>query len=391
MTKWVIKGVLSAIFLFLAGLSYLSATRHIESSNTRDHSSVTSTIFPNKFLRRSLIAELQSGNIVRSEELANQLALLAPLDELPYETAMLIAAEQGDEVRASSFAHQAIARQPRSLAGRLFLLSASARHGDFNGVIHQFERLLEIRSLNSNSLIEALLDVFRESGDWSQLILYLTKEPNGGRDIVDRILFEPALPPDIESLIRAYPHAQEKYLNRLMHEFGIETAHEAWLSMTESKDKHTVEFPFNGGFFQRAEPPPFNWSIPYKRAELSAGGGLYVSFSGMGKPLIARQILSAPPGNYLLKSEAGGSMPKNGGALEWRVLCHGHSERLVVLVLELNKNSSREVFEAEFTIPSRDCQFQTIELRGRAGAYPRTSRTEIYSLSINAHKKPTSP
>ncbi|MEM7329348.1 MAG: hypothetical protein AAF437_11450 [Pseudomonadota bacterium] len=320
--------------------------------------------------------------MVLSRDLARELAVLSPTDVLPYEVALANAVRTGDLEIMNEFAERALARQPRSLAAHLHLFQSAAQRGNYPSLIARYERLVKLRSLNPQLLTRALIGVFRNAEDWSPLMAYLNDRPHSGDMIVSQLLLETELPQKIDQLISKYPSAQPAYLSRKIRERALPAAYQAWLSFADLSEIDQTALPFNGSFTVRGEPPPFNWTVHSSRAELQSDGGLYVSYAGLGTPLIASQIFSIAPGSYQLTTKAIGRMPANGGSLEWFISCAEEFDHLATAEIVLTKISEQQVFVSDVHIPDAACQFVSLELRGRSGAFPKSSRIVITSVDL---------
>lgn len=382
--------LLFGTFMFIASASFLTAVPPDGSGTKFGGEFFRLDVYHSRDLRRDLIKSLETNNFSDAERLAKSLAVIVPVDELPYEAALSYANAENANVEALDFAHLALQRQPRSLAARLYLLREAAEQRQYEALIAQYERLIEMRSLNSDLLSDALVGVFRESGDWPVLIEYLKKRPPSGHYLVKRLLNEqnaPAELRDLRSLISQYPSHQGSYLQLMLNNEGLEAAYLTWLALSNLSSEETQAMPFNQTFKTRPEPAPFNWSIHSGRSEFNDAGGLFVSYKGSEQPLFVKQTFSASPGEYTLKTEAIGRMTRNGGALEWRVHCASSKKQLASSIISLTKVSIRESFETNVSIPDAGCDFQTIELRGRAGAFPKTSRLTILSVALSEVEK----
>lgn len=345
------------------------------------------SIFVKEALRRELDTALRNDSVAEIEDVARRLARRAPTDEFPYEAALAVAYSEGNFAAADTFATYALMRQPRSLAGHLHMFSAYAERKEYDLLLRQFENLARLRSLDEELLTEALIGVFQDSGQWHFLLSYLDTEPKTGNLLLRRLLNEDVILLRLAKLVKKYPSVQAEFIDRIISEKGIEVAFSLWQTFASVPNKNEISIVFNGEFQTRAEPPPFNWTIPYDRAELQEDGGLFVSYPGTGFPLIARQVITAQSGENVLITQAIGRMHDNGGALEWRIRCLRTHVQLHTSVIELVSVSAAEEFEATFNIPDSECAFQAIELHGRPGVLPKPARVEIVSVSINGSPK----
>ncbi|MEL6756011.1 MAG: hypothetical protein AAFP81_06205 [Pseudomonadota bacterium] len=375
------KGVFTSLFLVAAialCVNGLQLAKFHSESKTRG--GLSSYVGPYQ-LRQDLTSALQyKDGPVFEDELAKRLALLSPLDELPYEFAMSRADALGDKEALEVFANRALFLQPRSLAARLQLFRSAAERKDYGDFFHQYERLIALRSFDNGLLSDAVVGVFRNAEDYDPLIKYLNELPSNGNELVARLLREPILPEEVSNLIALYPSEQERYLQRIESDYGLDVAFSRWLVLTNVSDLDLEVLPFNGALEARPEAPPFNWSNHYERAELKSDGGLFVSYPGRKLTPILRQTISAHPSVYVLRTEAIGQMPSEGGMLEWRVSCADQPKQIASLPIRLRQANETQFFETEFVVPTENCEFQRLELIGLAGAFPEVSRIEIRNV-----------
>lgn len=382
LATFAIKAALAAFFLWAALIVYsIGEQKGALESGAAKSGSLASPLSKD-ILREGLIAAVQTDATGDHSDLIRAYASRAPLSELPHEAGLARSITDGDAASASRFAEQALRRQPRSLAARLHGLSEAAQAGEFQSVIAEYERIIELRAIDGNILADALVGVFRGSGDWSALVTYLKTSPSSGNQLLSRLMNESIPVSDLESLIALYPRYQSGYLERLIREGSLDQAYSAWLEFSGLSDDAPFQRPFNPSFEDRSEPPPFNWSISRDRAEFQARGGLYVTYLGTGRPRLATQVLSTPSGDYVLRSVVEGRMPEDGGSLEWTLTCIESRARFATSHILLKTIGDREVFEEVLTVPDEACAFQRLELWGRSGEFPKTSRIEMLEVTL---------
>ena len=382
LVKYAIKAALAAFLLWAALFVYsIGEQRGAVESGVAQSGSFLSPLSKD-ILRQELIAAVQKDATGSHSDLIQAFASRVPTGELPYEAGLARSITNADTLGASRFADQAMQRQPRSLAARLHGLSEAAQDGKFETVITEYERIIDLRAIDGNVLADALVGVFRGGDDWSVLIAYLKTRPSSGNQLLSRVMNENVPVSDLEALITLYPRYQSGYLERLIREGALDQAYRAWLAFSELSEGAQVARPFNPTFEDRSESPPFNWSISRDRAEFQTRGGLYVTYLGTGRPRLASQILRTPPGEYLLRSELQGRMPEAGGSLEWTLTCIKSRQRLATSHLVLKTIGNPEIIEDEFRVPDETCAFQRLELWGRSGDFPKTSRIELLEVTL---------
>lgn len=376
------KAILSISFVVAGILSFAAGNPWVLDGAGFGSSNFLRTLFDRSSIRDQLIQEVEANAAADHWKLIERLAVSGPIDPLPYEAALANAISRGDKTAADGLARQALKLQPRSLSARLYFLNAAVERADYDAVLAQYERLVEIKSLNDDLLADAIIGVFRISGEWGPLLGYVNAQPMTGELLVARLMDEKILPSKLEPVLCFYPKLQSRYLNKLVGEGAYQQAYGAWRLFSNLTDRQ-IDIPFNGFFIQSSEPPPFNWKINSARADFQEKGGIYVTYSGIGSPLIMNQILNARAGSYILKTEAKGRAPENGGMLEWRLNCLESGAELLQFSIRLNRISEREVIETKVVIPESECNFQKIELFGKPGEFPKTSKVEILAVSLH--------
>ena len=379
--RWLMRGTTAFLFFIAAWLSFSMGVQLNESQGTSVESLVYKPLAKGD-LRRAILDSLGRNDKIQSQELSKRLAILSPMDPLPYEVALTVAIDAGEETDANHFAERTLVLQPRSLPARLHLLRVSSRDLKPQQIFKQYERLIELRSLDEQLLSEALVGVFREANDWSPLIRYLEGDPPSGGSIVDQMLAEDQFPVGFNDVMRRYPSKQAAYLRRVFAELGFEAAKSNWHSISDSIEQDQT-IVFNPTFQFRSEPPPFNWSIHYDRAEIQSVGGLFISLSGVRDQLIARQIIAAPQGEYRLDTELLGGLPKSTAVLEWRLYCGEEKAPLLRSEMTFGGSPQKQFFMFPVSIPDAGCAYQVLELHARAGKEPMSSRIEVLSVSLD--------
>lgn len=329
---------------------------------------------------------LQSAASMQPErehlDLVEQLAKRSPMDPLVFELALGRTMAQGPSKTAQLLFESIMDRQPRSATARLYAFSHSLGQSDWDAGLSAYQRLIDLNLIDDRTLNVALIGVFREANDWTPLLTFIEREPKSGEKLLTALLREDVEPSNLLPLIQKYPRVQAAYLRKLIQADRLEDAFSAWRAFTGRTSELSYTAPFNGAFEQLSDPPPFNWKLNKDRAEIQSQSGLHVTFLGTGSPLVASQIMRAKPGSYSFSVIAKGRMPESGGGLQWSVDCARSGAPLAVLEVALTRIGETEDFVAPVSIPERNCTFQSITLRGKAGEFPMTSRTEIVSVQL---------
>ena len=372
---------LFGLFAALAVYSFFLSSQlgGIEHGKLRDSSI---ELLRKEKLRQDLVGAVNDVGQQHLEADWRVLAQLEPTDPLPFELALIKTIEDENWARASTFAEETLRRQPRSLAARLYLFRYAALQQDFEMLLLHYDQLVELRSLNSDILSDALIGVFREAGNWTALLEYLNTHPTSGRLLVRKLMSEPIESDDFEPVVMQYIDSRGQYLRRLAERKYYEQAHAAWLSVVSADKKYNDTVPFNHEFHERVEPEPFNWKIHSPRAEFHPQGGLNATYLGDKKRLIVEQTFRTASGSQRLIIRARGRLSKNGGSFAWVISCLPDAEELLSEKLLLSKNDLYETMDAPLAIPEENCTFGKIQLWGIPGEFPKTSRIQIQSVKL---------
>lgn len=383
-----ITRVASKIFiaLVLSASGAFSLLIALEASNAKNEITldvVSGILLTNPTQRNEIRSALETGTPSEYSNSVVRYAVRAPMDAFPYEVALVLALSRKDGDAARVYAEAAMLRQPRSLTARLYLFNESVKRQDFPYAIHQYERLIELRSLNQATLSDALIGVFRDAGNWRVLVDYLRAQPASGKSLMIKLVEEKVPRDDLESILLSYPDVLRRYLDRLTTDGSPERAFALWRTFAGVQPGEVLEKPFNPEFRTREEPPPFNWKLSSEWVESHSSGGIDVTYLGNSDPLLAAQYVKIAPGTYTMRTIASGELAGNGGRLEWRTTCSNQDEPLSILELQLSQTSEPESFESLISVPSEACSFVVVELRGVPGEFPKPISAHIHSVMIS--------
>lgn len=376
------RSVFFAFFAFASVATFVSGWQldKIEGKQTQGVAGIE--LYRVAEAKRDLVKALERDAMSDHAPLVKTLVSRAPLDELPYERALVLASETGDLRGANKFAKRVLSLQPRSLAAHLHLMHVASLEQDFSTLFYHYERLVELRSLNQDLLASALVGVFRANRDWAPLLEHVRKHPGQNRPIVKLLMREQISPEDLEPLVESFPEFQTQYLNMLVAERNFVHAHEAWLRFSKIDRERSSNWPFNDQFEPRNEPQPFNWVIDNSRAELQEQGGLHITYFGRGRAILATQLMLVTPGEYTLETLVNGRVPKRAGKFAWYMACYEDGAKIMELPIVLSRISHTESFQGTVVIPVIACSVQELELRVYPGEFPQMSQLQVLSVKL---------
>jgi len=333
-------------------------------------------------IENELLASLLVSHENKVRDLQRELAIKAPLNPLPFETALSLEAGGGNAGKARALAGATLSRQPRSLAARLYLFKLAADLTYYEELIAEYEILYALNTISRDTLSDAFFGVFDQAQDWSIVVEYLESTPETAASLLPIVIEKAWAKIDLSPVIDRYPRFQSKYLWKLIENNQIALAHEAWLHFEGLTLDDLSSIPFNYQLQERSEGEPFNWSLNSEVAEYLSGGGIYINYRGRDRTVIARQIVDLEEGVYLLRAEAGGRMTKRGGNLSLSLECALDRELLAELEVALERFDELEFFQTEVSIGAEECDFQQLILRGVPGAFPETAKITVQSIQF---------
>ena len=125
--------------------------------------------------------------------------------------------------------------------------------------------------------------------------------------------------------------------------------------------------------------PPFGWTLvsgPGGVAEPEGGGRLHILYYGRDNLVLASQLMTLPPGRYLLSMQVSGASP-TAKALSWSVRCLPSSGPIASTAI-----AGSGTLSVPFAVPSSGCEAQRLELAGTAPEFPEKADLAISKLRL---------
>lgn len=344
---------------------------------------------------RALLGEIERARHARPmpknalEEASFRLMERAPLHDAPLAMVGLLAVEAGDLSRANDAFSGAFGRNPRNVLARAWMIDRAMGSGHITEAVELVSALFEIDPDKGSTYTNAMISVASQPGGLDALERRLRRDPAPPPWATSVVAGLNALwpePKQLESLNRITPAAQESFLRRVISEQGISTAFRAWRSFLPDRKPDPGSWPYDGRFEGLPGGPPFNWSIHNSLVELSADGGLYVSYLGRGRQLLVEQTIILSEGEYTFTTHLAGNLTVEGGGLSWAIMC-SPSETLLgrVLIREMSQRRTTAYFS--FRVPEIACPAQRLYLFGEPGEFPIPIRVSISSVAITLRER----
>lgn len=277
---------------------------------------------------------------------------------------------------------EALRRDPRSRAARLFLIRGALVEGNVGAAIRQIAELDNIdREIATNLVQEAgkrlsnRAEIVEASGALTPYPALYESMTTGFtsaarpaallRDYVGAVPRAALARPVVRSALvqRLVDGGEVELALGLLRRAGLAPARAALIDPT---------------FRKSSAEQPFAWNLIESEtgmAERQAEGGLYTEYYGRRAGPVARQLTVLPAGSHRLAIDY---EPGTGGALALTVTCAGAGEPLASLPLTTGSagsgsgTSARRKASLSFAVPSSGCRGQWIEIAG----LPQLTRTE---------------
>ena len=371
--------------LFLLFATYLSGVRLLERVSP-ETAAWLGVLDPDRSLRENK-RELQSAlaspeGVLPNPDLAADIALSDPLSDLPYIVPLIDASSRLDVPQMTLLSEHVLRLNPRNRIGQFVQAQLAVLAGDAVPAMEALANLLTLNPAQTDVYLAEISQLAQTEAGQAAILDVLAQEPRWTGRLVRQLTADVRDTNFLIELFDYYPPGQNSYIAALANRGELERAHLTFLNYLPAELIGKTGVPFDDRFMGLPGAQPFNWRLHREYASLEPQGGLYISFFGQGRPVIAEQILRLSAGTYRTEVDISGRVHRAGGHLAWTMLCSRTGEELFVLeVLELM--SSANTLEAVFDIPEDGCKFQTLRLNGVAGEFPRTTRALVRHVQIS--------
>lgn len=319
-----------------------------------------------------------------SNSLSRQLAAASPLHPLPYQIALASKIEAEDIIGAEPWAQAVLARDPRDRFAHAVGFLQAALEENWDAALDAFAAYRVLRGPSIIPVDQILAAQMADAAVRAAVFQRMEKDkPDWGRNVLKQLDFDTMALSELVQVFAIYPDMKDAFYNQLVREKRYQEAYVAWLLWRDASEA-AMQFPTDPTFNGASSPLPFNWSIDASHAERLPGGGLYVYYSGRGRPLILSQLLSLTSGTYRIDSDAEGEVLSANGELVWSLTCTGNGARLLTTPVISPATGEAVQQAARFTIPPTGCDFQTLVMTAVPGEYARPFRITIRSVRIAA-------
>ncbi len=285
----------------------------------------------------------------------------------------------GTNARAIELHEIAARRAPRDRASHLWLADHHARSGHSARALFHLDHLMRLSPRRAHHLFPGLGALLMTPSSRAELIAFLGQSERPWRSNFLRwFSAQPGLAPLLgevfEPLRKANAplHEDERgyWIERLLQEGRIDEAYFLWIDALPAERRASIGNVYDGGFeFDASSGGVFDWqfrAVPgaaISRAQTRGMEGeqaLLIEFFDRRVPFAhVQQRLALPSGDYVLGGRVRSEDLRNERGLRWRLLC---GPDLMASSEAFRGSSEWRDFQVAFTVPTRACAGQTLQL-----------------------------
>ncbi len=301
-----------------------------------------------------------------------------PLEGRPFRILAQRADAHGEGAMARRLYAVALARAPRDLATRAWLVDHYFGRGRVGDALVHFDALLRLEPAALLRLIPQVVALASLPQTRDELVKLLAKQPPWRADFMARVVMGAAdsrtIDPFIAGLRRSPGGMTDQematWTDRLMIDGRFAEAYVAWVSGLSPAAKESLANVFNGGF-ELAPRGVFDWQLGratgafVDRAAIEGGEGdvsLHLAFTGRRVAFEhVSQVLLLPPGRWRLQARVKTERLETENGLAWQVSCLSGS--LLGATEPLSGRVPWRSIQADFQVPAAGCPVQRLRLQ----------------------------
>lgn len=331
-------------------------------------------------------------------EAQSKLALKAsPLNDESFTNIGFARARMADGNIDRAFFNFALRRNKRNSSALKALIGLDIREGKVAAAIKKTDALIRLGDKDSSTYIRLLAAFSQIGGGREALDSYLKAAPVWGQEYFQHDI-NALIPENLDAVIKSldnftlsHPNSdvsltlQEQLMVKLLSLGYEEEAYARWVSLPLHKNDLPRDMPYNSDFSQNLAPAPYNWSFqsgPTFYAKVDSAGGLYASFAHDTPQTLAKQHLRLIPGeSYTLSSDALWTYKERQGYFTWTLSCLDQIDSFEALALD-DAILKTQTPSKTVTIPSTECETQTLRLKAISGLYSKRIWLQTNSISL---------
>lgn len=389
-----IRFVAVATGIFIAALILRNAVVLI-GNDARSPLGLSERIWPAdgtlELIDRQLIVQQVDWNKHSVEEVAQaarRARSLDPLDEWPFALAGMIDFKSEDFPSATQTLQQARRRNARAPTPHLLLLLSYAHRGMIDETLSELVTFINLRPQLSESLMPSLIAaVMQENSD--KVLAKIDRYPQ----VLVRLIESASQTEGAESYL---PKLFERPgVTRNMKVDSIQTLalrgrHDLAYSMWRALAGKNATIPYDQDFQGLMGPQPYVWTITTDGdvtadfSKRNAEGEIALDVEAFGSTMsqVVTQTIKIPGGQHALRIVGNAVDPQaETGRMRWMLSCAGSVKPLVQTEFTMIEGVQRR--DIRFTIPPRDCAFQTLSLVALPGEIRAGHRMRFEKIRLD--------
>lgn len=387
------KAALAVAALFAAWIVVRSAAADGFAQRALPIGAVVSPGDPRTIFALSMAVLGQSGGTIdrATADRSSRASAEAPLAEEPF--ILAATAERGNPALADRLAAEALRRNPRSRAARLFLLEQHLRAGRVDEAAREITMLGRLLPSASPVLVPALASFSAEPRASVALSKALQRDEPMRQRVLEHMVehkVDPAIIVRVAgrrggaAAAGGQPRWQRQLVDRLVAKGDVRSAHALWQDFAGIEPARSADAMFDARFARGAGAPPFGWEYfadEAGAAEPAGASRLQLDYYGKAPTLLARKLAVLPPGGYRLALTLDGRAPVEGSRVALRLQCFGKGPRLTEIVLGGGEGDSRAI-AGTFAVPPANCPAFWISFVGVPGEIAESRNLVVRDLVL---------
>lgn len=318
----------------------------------------------------------------------------APLAAYPFWDASQRARGGGDTARARRLAEEAVRRDPRLVAARLWLAQDAISLGRFDSALGHLDWLYANAPAARPMIGTAIAQLAMLPAARPTVERHAALSPDWLQSVVDTLIRLKADPGTIFRIsgggaMRSGLLRDDKvaFIRDLIARKDYDQAYLAWVSNLPPNAVGAVGYVYDQTFRNLPGLPPFSWNLADSDAasvDYASGGGLSISYFGNTPAHFLDQTLMLPPGTFRLRIVSSVQSEGEPNKATLSLTCAAESNAVLATVPISSKGSPAAVAAIVHVMPN--CPIQTLSLDGAPSEYPVTTQIDVKSVAIDKYR-----
>ena len=348
-----------------------------------------------------LLERPSARNRRRAQTLAEAALRKEPVNVVAVRTLAFVRLLDRREAAATRLFRYAESLSRRDLPTQLWLIEYHVARNDIQGALRHYDRALRASTSSRELLYPILIQASSDRAIAQPLARFLAVRPPWWSSFVEAMIATENPPATgvalVTQAVRLDP--EDTYergllagaLNKLVEAGAYGTA-QALYEQARSGNRARRELVRNPDFAMSAAIPPFEWqlhdtpglaAVVETREGAPGGRALSIIAENGRNGEVARQLLTASPGQYVLTGIGGAIATEEPARPVISLVCAGRNGAVLARTTFPRSGDSPQRFSLRLSVPSRGCGAQWLRIESGIGRDPRDELPSwIASLSV---------